>query len=182
MRVIAGKAKGHKLKAPAGQAVRPTSDKIKGAVFNVLAHAVPLDRFLDLFAGSGAIGIEAWSRGAEQVTFIEKDAKILQVLQANLNKVGYDQALVLHDDWQYALSKLSGQTYSVIYADPPFASDYYPLLMERIAASGLLAKRGILCLEHPSKMQLQPPAPWCLFKYKRYGATAVTFLSLAEKN
>lgn len=177
MRVIAGIAKGHKLKAPVGDIVRPTSDKVKGAVFSVLAQLGPLDTFLDLFAGSGAMGIEAWSRGATRVVFVEKDRRVYQSLQANLQTVGYAEPVTLLIDWQRALRYLRGESFDVIYADPPFAADLYPAILASIVEYGVLNPAGILCLEHPSRLQLLFDNDWGLLKTKRYGDVAVTFLT-----
>lgn len=181
MRVIAGKAKGRKLKAPAGNDVRPTSDKVKGAVFSVLAHLGPLDSFLDLFAGSGAMGIEAWSRGAARVVFVEKDRKAYQALQGNLQTVGLGEAVTLPVDWQSALRHLAGETFAVIYADPPFAADLYPSILASIVERGVLSPQGLLCLEHPKRMQLLPGDDLNLLKTKHYGEIAVTFLTLNSR-
>ncbi len=183
MRVIAGKAKGRKLRAPAGSIVRPTSDKVKGAVFNVLAQLCPLDiSFLDLFAGSGAMGIEAWSRGATRVAFVEKDRRAYQTLRANLQTVGYVDALIFFSEWQSALRNLHGELFDVVYADPPFAAGLYPIILESIVEYGVLKSSGILCIEHPSRLQLSYENDWSLLKPKRYGDTAVTFLTPGKSN
>lgn len=176
MRVIAGKAKGRKLIAPKGFSVRPTSDKVKGAVFNMLAQYGPLDSFLDLFAGSGAMGIEAWSRGATRVVFVEKDRGAQRALQNNLQAVGLTDATVLHVDWQAALRRLAGETFTVIYADPPFLAGLYPLILEAVWEHRALGPQGILCLEHPQRLELVYGDEWNLLKTRRYGETAVTFL------
>lgn len=177
MRVIAGKAKGRKLVAPRGYSVRPTSDKVKGAVFNVLAQYGPIDSFLDLFAGSGAMGIEAWSRGATRVVFVEKDRIAQRALRTNLETVGLSDATVLPVDWQVALRRLDNQSFAAIYADPPFYAGLYPLILTEIGKSRLLGARGILCLEHPQRLELDIGDEWELLKTKSYGDTAVTYLT-----
>lgn len=182
MRVIAGKAKGRKLRAPAGDSVRPTSDKVKGAVFNVLAQYGPIDSFLDLFAGSGAMGIEAWSRGATRVVFVEKDRKAYQSLQSNLQTVGFGEAVTLPMDWQGALRRLVGEKFAVIYADPPYAAEFYPSILTSVRELGVLSPRGLLCLEHPKHLELQLGDDWSLLKTKHYGETAVTFLTLSDRS
>lgn len=177
MRVIAGKAKGRKLRAPAGDSVRPTSDKVKGAVFSVLAQYGPINSFLDLFAGSGAMGIEAWSRGATQVVFVEKDRKACQCLQGNLQTVGFAEAVLLPLDWQRALRQLAGTQFAVIFADPPYTAALYPSILTAVKEQTVLSSRGLLCLEHPKRMQLQLGDDWNLLKTKHYGETAVTYLT-----
>ncbi len=177
MRVIAGIAKGRKLVAPKGDRVRPTSDKVKGAVFNVLAQYGPFTSFLDLFAGSGAMGIEAWSRGIRRVAFVEKDRVAFRSLRTNLQAVGLEGARVLATDWQIALRQLAGETFDVIYADPPFFAGLYPLILKEVREHKVLSREGILCLEHPQRLQLDYGDGWSLLKAKRYGDTVVTFLS-----
>lgn len=180
VRVIAGRAKGRKLKMQDSLPVRPTSDKVKGAVFNMLTAAVPGCRFLDLFAGSGAIGIEAWSRGAAQVVFVEKDRRVFGLLQQNLQLVGYADAGCLQADFATACARLAGQAFDVIYVDPPYRAGLYQPALQLLDEHQLLAKRGVLCLEHPKSEQLAPGLPWQLLQQKVYGDTMITLLALAS--
>lgn len=179
MRVIAGKAKGRKLKAPKGDSVRPTSDKVKGAVFSMLAQYAPLGNFLDLFAGSGAMGIEAWSRGATGVVFVEKDRKAFEVLRSNLQTVGFSEAALICADWQVGLRRLAGEQFAFIYVDPPFFADLYPAVLASLRELEMLSHNGILCLEHSKRQLLSYDDSWSLLKTRHYGETAVTFLTLA---
>ncbi|MDH7498150.1 MAG: 16S rRNA (guanine(966)-N(2))-methyltransferase RsmD [Syntrophomonadaceae bacterium] len=124
MRVIAGKAKGRKLKAPAGLDTRPMTDRIKESLFSILGARVPGSRVLDLFAGSGAVGIEALSRGAAWAVFVDRDARAVGVLKENLGTCGMDPAAeVYRSDVQRALQVLEerGCRFDLVFLDPPFA-------------------------------------------------------------
>jgi 16S rRNA (guanine966-N2)-methyltransferase len=176
MRVIAGRAKGHKLLLKDSLAVRPTSDKVKGAVFNMLAPFIPGCSFLDLFAGSGAMGIEAWSRGAARVVFVEKDRRVYAQLRANLERVGFLQAECLQADYQAALHRLQGESFDVIFIDPPYLAGYYQPALDLIEKLQLLTQGGWLCLEHPRSWQLPDNHHFVTHQHKYYGDTAITIL------
>ncbi len=121
MRVIAGLAKGHKLKAPSGPRTRPTSDRVKEALFSSLQPELPGASVLDLFAGSGALGIEALSRGAAHATFVERHAGTAGVLDENLARTGLaDRAAVVVDDVVHALGRPAGAPFHVVLIDPPY--------------------------------------------------------------
>jgi len=176
MRVIAGSAKGRRLQMRDGLPVRPTGDKVKGAVFNMLAPLIPEGHFLDLFAGSGAMGIEAWSRGAARVVFVEKDRRVFAELQANLRTVGFAAAVCLQADYAVALERLRGEPFDVIFIDPPYQSGFYLPALTLIALEGLLTARGVVCLEHLRDWQLPPSEHWHILQQKTYGDTAITIL------
>ncbi len=159
-----------------GLPVRPTGDKVKGAVFNILAPLIPEGHFLDLFAGSGAMGIEAWSRGAASVVFVEKDRRVFAELQANLRTVGFTTAVCLQADYAVALERLRGEPFDVIFIDPPYQSGLYLSALARIAEEGLLTERGVVCLEHLRDYALPPDELWHILQQKTYGDTAITIL------
>lgn len=175
MRVISGTAKGRKLRMKDSLPIRPTSDKVKGAVFNILAELIPDCRFLDLFAGSGAMGIEAWSRGAGDVTFVEKDSRVFDLLQENLRTVGFATARCVLADFSMAISRMPGRQFDIIYADPPYQAGLYPMIMKQVAAHHLLDAAGILCLEHPKGLEQSHGAGWRVLQQKTYGDTTITF-------
>jgi 16S rRNA (guanine966-N2)-methyltransferase len=124
MRVIAGRAKGHRLAGPRSRGTRPTSDLVRGAVFSALeAMGADLTRTLDLYAGSGALGIEALSRGGEWCDFVEKDGRACGSIRANLTRTGFErQAGVRSAPVERELGRLEGP-YTLILADPPYASE-----------------------------------------------------------
>ena len=152
MRVIAGRAKGRRLAGPPSRGTRPTSDLVRGALFSALeAMGAELTRTLDLYAGSGALGIEALSRGGRWCDFVEREAGACDSIRENLAKTGFDeQAKVHRAPVERALARLEGP-YTLILADPPYAIEARPAL-EQLAASNLVeAGRTVLALEHSSR-------------------------------
>ena len=152
MRVIAGRAKGHRLAGPPSRATRPTSDLVRGAIFSALeSMVVELTRVLDLYAGSGALGIEALSRGGQWCDFVEKDARSCASIRENLAKTRFDGLAKVHcAPVERALARLEGP-YTLVLADPPYAQEAAPSL-ERLVESGLAEAGGtVLVLEHSSR-------------------------------
>lgn len=179
MRVITGTARGHKLKAPKGMATRPTADRVKEALFNMLEHKVLNSRFLDLFAGSGSIGIEALSRGASQAVFIEKNTPAWQIIRENLNHTGLtDRAETYRQDAVTALDMLGkkGRTFDLIYVDPPYLKGYEENVLRKIETCGLLAEEGIVAVES-SKNDLLPEqvGQLIIVRREKYGDTLLNF-------
>lgn len=159
MRVITGIYKGRRLKTLEGSAVRPTSDRMRETLFNILAPRIEGARFLDLCAGSGAIGIEALSRGAGQVTFVESSRKSSTIISENLRhceiRKGYT---FIARDALMALKYLvqEKQQFDIIYFDPPYDSELYSPVLWQIARGNLLAEDGILIVEHRRQLVLAP--------------------------
>ena len=152
MRVIAGRAKGHRLAGPPSRATRPTSDLVRGAIFSALeSMGVELTRVLDLYAGSGALGIEALSRGGQWCDFVEKDTRSCASIRENLAKTRFDGLAKVHcAPVERALARLEGP-YTLVLADPPYAQEAAPSL-ERLVESGLAESgRTVLVLEHSSR-------------------------------
>ncbi len=159
MRVIAGIYKGRRLETLEGMRVRPTSDRLRETLFNILAPRIEGARFADVCAGSGAIGIEALSRGAEHVTFIESSLKAARTISENLRHCGIRRDYkLLNRDAVRALKHLAteGARFDIIFFDPPYASDIYSAVMWQIAKSGLLAEDGVVIVEHRHDLPLLP--------------------------
>lgn len=179
MRIIAGKAKGHKLETIDGLATRPTTDRIKETLFNIIAFDLPGCRFLDLFAGSGAIGMEALSRGAEQAVFVENAAPCHDVIKRNLahTKLG-DGARLLCMDAAAALDRLAEENaaFDVIYMDPPYAAGLAEMMLEKILKKNLLSGDGYAIWERAAKLPYTLPAGYSVLREKEYRTTALTFL------
>ena len=161
MRIIAGKYRGRKLKTPPSLQTRPTSDRLRETLFNILAPRIEGERFLDLCAGSGAVGIEALSRGAVHVTFVDRSRKMYALIETNL------KALNVSDDESEVVSKealefLRRRTtkeafaFDIIFFDPPYAMDYEAVL-DYIGehATRVLAEDGIMIVEHHRKKELK---------------------------
>ena len=173
MRVVAGLAGGRRLRVPAGRKVRPTSERVREALFNSLGSLDVLDgaTVLDLFAGTGALGIEALSRGAGSATFVDADLQAIRVIKDNLRVTGLgDRARVVHADVFRFLADTPDPVglpamYDIAFADPPYAFDGWPALL------GALRAR-VVAIEARSHVALE--AGWRPLRSKRYGDTVVT--------
>ena len=160
MRVIAGKYRGRNLKSPPSLATRPTSDRLRETLFNILAPRIQGARFLDLCAGSGAVGIEALSRGAAHVTFVDRSRKMYALIETNLKllKVGNDETEVVSRealDFLRRNIKQEAEPFDLIFFDPPYAIDYAEVLDYLGAnAADLLASDGAVIVEHDRKKDL----------------------------
>jgi len=161
MRIIAGKYRGRKLKSPPSAQTRPTSDRLRETLFNVLAPRIEGARFLDLCAGSGAVGIEALSRGATHATFVDRSRKMYALIKTNLKtlEVGDEESEVLNREALEFLRKHAkdkGPPFDVIFFDPPYATDY-EVALTFIAERGrqLMSDEGIAVVEHHKKRDLK---------------------------
>jgi 16S rRNA (guanine(966)-N(2))-methyltransferase RsmD len=154
-RIIAGAAKGRRLQTPAGLETRPTGARVRQTLFDVLAPRVPGCQFLDACAGSGAIGLEALSRGASRVVLVDRSAAAIRAIRENVKAVGAagGEVEVLRQEGGIAIQALAeaGRRFDLIYLDPPYGSQLCEALLEAIAASGLLAHDGLLVAEHFKK-------------------------------
>jgi len=181
MRVVGGRHRGRKLEAPEGQGTRPTADRAREALFNILAHREPSLNgaiVLDLFAGSGALGIEALSRGAAQAVFVERDPKALACLRTNLRSLGDDsRALVMASDaTRLPPSSLSGA--DLAFLDPPYGKDLAPPCLLALAQGGWLARDALVIVEVAAREAFAPPPPFSLVEERVYGAARLCFLNL----
>ena len=185
MRVIAGTARSMPLETVKGLAARPTTDRIKETLFNILQPYIPNGRFLDLYSGSGAIAIEALSRGAKEAVLVESARPQLGVIKKNLEFTRLsDRAIVLGSDVMSALSYLEGgEPFDVIFMDPP-----YDKLMEKqvlffLKESSLIAEDGLVVVEASSDTDLSylPETGFEIFKERNYGKTVHLFLKRKDK-
>ena len=181
MRIIAGIAKGMTLAVPRA-GVRPTADRIRGAIFSSLGGRVVGARVLDLFAGTGALGLEAASRGAESVTFVEQERNALECLNKNTqtfrrNREASCVLSVAPVAVESEVRKLAGAggIFTLIFADPPYGEDAQELLRDT-RLPGLLAREGLLVLESAKRDALAVPMPWERMREAVYGDTQVNFL------
>lgn len=175
MRVIAGSARGIPLKAPVGMDTRPTVDKVKEAVFGSLQFSLPGSRVLDLFAGSGALGIEALSRGAAAAVLVEKQAAAMAVIRQNLRAARCEAgATLLQMDYLAALSRLR-EPFSFIFLDPPYAAGFYYPAIRAIRERELLAPGGRIVAEHDGSLEI--PEGFSEARRKKYGKTYISYLT-----
>ncbi|HEX2166578.1 MAG TPA: 16S rRNA (guanine(966)-N(2))-methyltransferase RsmD [Longimicrobiales bacterium] len=175
MRIIAGRWRGHNIAAPPGEKTRPTTDRVREAWMSALQHDLPDARVLDLFAGSGALGLEALSRGAAHVTFVEKAAGPLRALTSNVEKLGAakETEVVKADALRY-VETLSAAEYDIAFADPPYDSGAAAHLIQAFVAT---AFSHILTVEHRSREAL-PQVDGA--RTRRYGDTAITFITAPQ--
>ncbi len=182
MRVVAGKAKGHPLIAPEGMNTRPITDKIKEALFSSWQTKIYDASFLDLFAGSGSMGIEAISRGAKKTVFVEKDYKAIEIIKKNLSTCKFNDGYVVYKDDVFRrieCLKTEGQKFDIIYLDPPFTVDSIFLpIMEVLSDGKLLAEEGIIVIRTRKEKDM-PDEIGSLnkYKFKTYGISGVHYYS-----
>ena len=179
MRIIAGTLRGRRIAAPPGRTVRPTSDRLRETLFNVLARSVAGARVLDAFAGTGALGIEAWSRGASSVAFVERDARVAKVLDENLRLVGaaagvgvVSPCAIIRGD--FLTVPVPGPPFDLVLLDPPY--DIAPLEDAVARGVALASADGVVVLEHSRRR----PSPEVSGAFGRYrvltaGDSALSF-------
>ena len=180
MRVIGGAHRGRRLRAPRGLRTRPTADRVREALFDILGPAVRGLRVLDLFAGTGAVGVEALSRGAARVVFVERDRDAVRALQANLAALGLsrDRARILAADAVAALARLgrSEPPFDLVFLDPPYAGDLAARTLATLAGSPLLRPGARVVVQHFAKTELRAvPGLERHGEARRFGETALTF-------
>jgi 16S rRNA (guanine(966)-N(2))-methyltransferase RsmD len=160
MRVIAGKAKGHQIKAPKGTPTRPATDLVRGAIFSILENMTDdWAQVLDLFSGSGALGIEALSRGAERVDFVEREARCCAIIKQNLEKTKFiEQAHVYCCSVTKAISFLDKE-YNIILMDPPYSDSSIGNIVTQLATSKLVGVNSIVVVTHSTHLSLSTTYP-----------------------
>ena len=182
MRVIGGKYRGRRLKTVEGLAVRPTSDRLRETLFNILAPQIKGARFLDLCAGSGAVGIEALSRDASHVTFVDQSRRACSAIQVNFDTIGItNEATIVNKDAVNALRHLTGE-FDVIFFDPPYESEVYDRVLIELGESALPAPTAVVVVEHRAK---HPPERTYgrleIFRTVKQGESSLAFFHLAER-
>ena len=184
MRVISGKSRGCKLKAPEGLSTRPTTDRIKESLFNILAPDIYDCRFLDIFSGSGAIAIEALSRGAKEAVLIDSSDKAMAVIRENLTHTKLsDSAETMKSDVFSALKTLSskGRRFDIIFMDPPYAAGLYKKTLETIVQYNILDDDGYIVAEQSSDDEAVDIEGLKNYRIKDYKTTKMVFYALGEE-
>ena len=174
MRVITGKARGRRLREPKGMDIRPTTDMVKEAVFNILQFELEGARVLDLFAGTGQLGIECLSRGAAQAVFVERRPDAVQLIRENLRTTDLqDRARVVAGEAMAFLD--SREKFDLVFLDPPYQSGLLEEALDRLTRFDILNPHGIIVAEHPADRRLPMlPPPYRLRRTYRYGKIAVS--------
>ena len=182
MRVISGSSRGRKLVPITGDRVRPTSDRAKEDIFNIITHNIRHARVLDIFAGTGALGIEALSRGAEEAVFIDLDCTLIH---KNIRLCRFeDRALILNIDILRSPfpQTITSKTFDFIFIDPPYGKGYIEKILHKEKFIELMAPDALIIAEHGLKENLQIHIP-CLdiFRQKKYSGTIISFIGSGSK-
>lgn len=184
MRVITGLARGHALKAPKGENTRPTSDKVKESIFNIMGLIDENSIVLDLFSGSGAVGIEFLSRGAKQCYFIDSDGNSIKIIKENLRKTKLEEkSLVYKNQVDKAVKVLGSRKvkFDYIFLDPPYNKELVKSTLEGISFEKLLNCEGLIIIEHETKLELEDKYDDLIkIDYRKYGDTSVSFYRKEE--
>jgi len=185
MRIIAGASKGRKLATPKSQSIRPTSDRVKESLFNILGSEVEGKVVLDLFAGTGNLGIEALSRGAERVIFVEKGRKALQLIQRNIAQIGLEGRVeIIPRDANRAIGILmeKGEIFDLILMDPPYEKGLIKRTLLKLISHPIYATGSILVIEHDRREPMPDTLEgWNLVRERRLGDTVISFLTPRDK-
>ena len=175
MRITTGKFGGRKLLDNPYEHIRPTADVVKQSIFNRLMDIIPNAVVLDLFCGTGALGIEALSRGAKEVVFADKDPRSTKLTQANLKNLGIS-ARVMTSDFNVTLKTLKGKKFDIIILDPPYMSGVYEKALSLISEYNLLCENGIIVCEHEKSVKIDF-TPFVVEAEKKYGIKIVSYLT-----
>jgi 16S rRNA (guanine966-N2)-methyltransferase len=179
MRIVAGTFRGRRLQAPKGKEIRPTSDRVREAIFNIIGPAVLAARVLDLFAGTGALGLEALSRGASEAVFVDQSVNAVRLIRSNVELCGVQgRVSIIHESINQALCRLGdrGEAFDLIFMDPPYGEG---LVQKTLSGLGGVARRGTLVVAEHGVRDLLPRSSeeqeWLMGKERKYGDTVVSF-------
>ncbi len=177
MRIVAGAARGLSLLVPQKGTVRPTPDRVREALFSILGERVVGARVLDACAGTGALGLEAASRGAAEVLLVERDWRVTQVLRENVKRVGLDVARVVSRDVRPLLRELAveDERFDIVLLDPPFDLGLAQPLLEALAQDDSIARDGVVVLEHRTSTEAPVVPALRLTDQRRYGTVTLSF-------
>lgn len=182
MRIISGSARGTRLETLEGNFTRPTLDRVKEALFSKLQNDIPEARVLDLFAGSGALGLEALSRGAKEAIFCDKSYEANMIIRKNIEKTKMqEKSKVIKEDYQDAIKKLAKEEpFDLIFLDPPYEKDIATNAVELILSNSLIAKNGIILLETDKKereLERLNNLQVNVYDSRKYGRVTLLFLN-----
>ncbi|AOY77360.1 16S rRNA (guanine(966)-N(2))-methyltransferase RsmD [Clostridium formicaceticum] len=185
MRIIAGEARGLRLFTPKDLQIRPTSDRVKESIFNIVQNYLYDGTVIDLFSGTGNLGIEALSRKAQKVYFVDKSQESIEIIKKNLHKTNFiSKAEVLHADVVSAIHKLANKNVQadIIFMDPPYKQGLAVVALEEIIRNKLLHPLGIVVVEHDKNEDIPGEIDSILqFRCKNYGNTSATFYKQKEE-
>ena len=186
MRIISGSARGRKLFAPAGEDTRPTADRIRESLFNILGTRVWDAGVLDLFGGTGALALEAMSRGAESAVIVDMNRAAIQAIERNAQGVvGEDYASrvrVIKSDYRSAIGSMKGKKFDIVFLDPPYRMvESYADAIARLQAVGAIHGETLILMERLRENAVAIPAGFEVFDTRTYGETAVDFVRMGKE-
>ena len=186
MRIISGKARGTKLYTLEGENTRPTLDRVKESIFNIIQSEIEGAKILDLFAGSGAIGLEFLSRGAEKAVLCDKSKEAINIIKKNIEKTHMEQyAQVFNTDFENCLNKLKNEQFDIIYLDPPYETNYILKSLQQILELDIAKEESLIIIETDDEQRIEKEIENLDVKIvdkRKYGRAAIIFLSLKNKD
>ena len=182
MRVISGSARGLKLLSLEGLDTRPTLDRVKEALFSMLTPYINSSNVLDLFAGSGALGIEALSRGANKAVFVDSLPSAMAIVKENVKKARLENSALFFQKDACDFLKHCDLKFDIVFLDPPYSGNFYESCLKGLCENNLLNTEGVVAMEWESELS-RPAIPPCyeVVKERRYGRVMITLLTLSEK-
>ena len=181
MRIISGKAKGTKLYTLQGDNTRPTLDRVKESIFNIIQNQIPEATVLDLFAGSGAIGLEMLSRGAKKAILCDKSKEAIGIIKKNIQKTHMEEKVELYNiDFKECIEKVSKEKFDIIYIDPPYETNFIEKSLEKIIEKNIIQENGIIILETDDEKRIKKEIEKInvvIIDERKYGRANIIFLS-----
>lgn len=182
MRIISGKARGTKLYTLEGMNTRPTLDRVKESIFNIIQNEIDGAKVLDLFAGSGAIGLECLSRGAKEAVLCDKSKEAIEIIRKNINKIHMEEkAKVFNTDFEICLDKIKDKQFDIIYLDPPYATNYIIKSVKKIIEFGIITKDSTIIIETDDEKRILEEIENLEIKVvdkRKYGRATIIFLKI----
>lgn len=186
MRIISGKARGTKLYTLEGDNTRPTLDRVKESIFNIIQNEIEGVKVLDLFAGSGAIGLEFLSRGAEKAVLCDKSKEAANIIKKNIEKTHMeDRASLINADFENCLDKLRNEQFDIIYIDPPYATDYIVKSLKKIKEQNIAKEESLIIIETDDEPRIVKEIENIDVKIvdkRKYGRATIIFVSLKKED
>lgn len=184
MRIISGKARGTKLYTLEGTNTRPTLDRVKESIFNIIQGNIENATVLDLFAGSGAIGLEMLSRGAKKAVLCDNSKEAVGIIKKNIEKThSQEKAEIYNSDFETCLEKIKNKKFDIIYLDPPYATDYIYKSLSKIIELGITKKESLIIIETDDEQRILKEIEKIEVKIidkRKYGRATIIFLNLEK--
>ena len=182
MRIISGSRRGHKLIEFQGDSVRPTTDRVKESIFNLIQEYVPESVCLDMFAGSGALSFEAISRGAARAVLVDKDKRSVDIIKKNTASLGFEEQCEIRNEDCFIYAERTGEKFDIIFLDPPYNRNFIEPVLDAIVDKELLSDGGIVVLESDDTDFSGEKEGLAILKQRKYGRTYITVYEKQEKD